>query len=58
MTILLRFIFGAFLAAAIAVFTGLDFPVIVVFVITVATFAAIWGDRFILGFMSMIKYFR
>jgi hypothetical protein len=58
MTILLRFSLGALLAAAIAVFTGFDFPLIVIFVLTIATLAAIWGDRFLMGFMSMMKYLR
>jgi hypothetical protein len=58
MTILLRFMAGAVLALSVAAYAGLDFPFIVVFVLAVGTVAAIWGDRFILGFLSVIKHFR
>jgi hypothetical protein len=58
MTILLRFIIGALLAASIAVFTGFDFPLVVVFILVVATVAAIWGDKFFEGFMSIAKYLK
>ncbi len=58
MTIVLRFIFGLVLAGGLAVWCGLPFPLEVVFVLSVGTVAAIWGDRFILGFMSLMRYFR
>jgi hypothetical protein len=58
MTILLRFAFGAILAAAVLVFAGLSFILNVVLVLSIGTMAAIWGDRFILGFMSLMRYFR
>jgi hypothetical protein len=58
MTILLRFIFGVILAAGVVIWIGLPFPLEVVFVLSVGTTAAIWGDKFILGFMSLMRYFR
>ena len=58
MTIVLRFIFGFVLAAGLAMWTQLDFPLNVILVLSVGTMAAIWGDRFILGFMSVMRYFR
>lgn len=58
MTIILRFIIGAVLATSIAVFTGLDFPLIVVFILLIATLSALWGDKFLMGFMSMMRYLR
>ena len=58
MTILLRFIFGVILAAGLVVFCGFPFPLDLIFVLTVGTMAGIWGDRFILGFMSLMRYFR
>ena len=58
MTILLRFIFGALLAASIAVFTGLEFPLVAVFILSIATLAAIWGDKLFLGFMSIARYLK
>jgi hypothetical protein len=58
MTIVLRFIFGVILAGSIAIFVGLPFPLEVVLVLSVGTMAAIWGDKFILGFMSLLRYLR
>ena len=58
MTILLRFVFGVILAAALALWAGLPFPMEIIFVFSVGTMAAVWGDRFILGFMSLMRYFR
>lgn len=58
MTIVLRFIFGVVLAAALALWGGMSLPVNIIFVLTVGTMAAVWGDKFILGFMSLMRYFR
>ena len=58
MTIFLRFMFGAILAGGLMLWGHLDFPISIIFVLGVATLAAIWGDRFILGFMSLMRYFR
>jgi len=57
-TIILRFIFGGILAGGLALWWQLSFPINVVFALIVATIAAIWGDKFILGFMSFMRYFR
>jgi hypothetical protein len=56
-TILLRVIFGVILAGGLAMWAGIGFPVDLVFVMSVGIMAAIWGDRFILGFMSLMRYF-
>ena len=58
LTIFLRFIFGVVLAGALVVWVGLPFPLEIVFVLSVGIVAAVWGDRFILGFMSLMRYFR
>ena len=58
MTIVLRFIFGVVLAGGLALWTHIPFPADIVFVLIVATMAAVWGDKFILGFMSLMRYFR
>ncbi|HEX5603348.1 MAG TPA: hypothetical protein VFX63_12395 [Pyrinomonadaceae bacterium] len=58
MTILLRIIFGVILAAGLAMWAGIGFPVDLVFVMSVGIMAAIWGDRFIYGFMSLMRYFN
>jgi hypothetical protein len=57
-TIVLRFIFGTILATAVALGCGLSFPLNFILVLGVATMAAVWGDRFILGFMALMRYFR
>ena len=57
-TILLRLILGVVLAGAITIPLGLSLPLTIIFVLTVGTVAAVWGDKFILGFMSLMRYFR
>jgi hypothetical protein len=57
-TILLRFIFGAILATGLMLWIQLSFPFNIIMVFVVATMAGVWGDRFILGFMSLMRYFR
>jgi hypothetical protein len=58
MTILLRFIVGFILAASLAIWFGFPFPLEIIFVLSVGTMAGLWGDKFILGFMSLMRYFR
>ena len=58
MTIVLRFIFGVVLAGGLALWGGIPFPINILFVLTVGTMAGVWGDKFILGFMSLMRYFR
>lgn len=58
LTIVLRFIFGVILAGGLGLWANIPFPINILFVLSVATTAAIWGDRFILGFMSVMRYFR
>jgi hypothetical protein len=58
MTILLRFIFGIILAGGLALWAHIPFPLDLVFVLSVGTMAAVWGDKFILVFMSLMRYFR
>jgi hypothetical protein len=57
-TILLRFIFGVVLAGSLVVWAGLPSVGGVVLVAAVGVLAAIWGDKFLLGFMSLMRYFR
>ena len=58
MTILLRIIFGVILAAGLAMWAGIGFPVDLVLVMSAGIMAALWGDKFILGFMSLMRYFN
>jgi hypothetical protein len=55
-TILLRVVFGVILATGLAMWGGIGFPVDLVFVMSVGVMSAIWGDKFILGFMTMMRY--
>jgi len=57
-TILLRFIFGVILAGGLVLWRGISFPLDVIFVLSIGIIAGIWGDKFILGFMSLMRYFR
>jgi len=58
MTILLRFVFGVILAGGLSLWAGIGFPIDIVFVLSVGIMAGIWGDKFILAFMSLMRYFR
>ena len=57
-TIVLRVIIGVVLAGGLMVWGGLSFPIDSIIVLSVGIMAAIWGDKFILGFMSLMRYFR
>ena len=57
-TILLRVIIGVILAGGLTMWAGIGFPVDIVFVMSVGIMAAIWGDKFILGFMSLMRFFN
>jgi len=56
LTILLRFVFGVILAGGLSLWAGIGFPIDIVFVLSVGLIAAIWGDRFIMGFMSLMRF--
>ena len=58
LTILLRFMFGFILAGGVGLWVHFDFPGDLIFALTVGALAAVWGDRFILGFMSLMRYLR
>jgi hypothetical protein len=57
LTIVLRFVFGVILAGGLSLWAGIGFPIDIVFVLSVGIMAGIWGDKFILGFMSLMRYF-
>jgi hypothetical protein len=59
LTILLRFIIGVILSAAVLVpFGGFSFLVTLIVVLGVGTAAAIWGDKFLLGVMWLMRFLR
>ena len=57
-TVLLRFIFGVILAGGLALWGGIPFPAGVIFLVSVGIIAAVWGDKFLLWFMSLMRYLR
>ena len=57
-TLLLRIIFGVILAGSIMILVGLPFPIDLIFVLSVGIMCALWGDKFILGFMSLMRFFN
>ena len=57
-TLLLRFMFGAVLAGGLALWGGIPFLAGVISVVLVGIFAAVWGDKFLLWLMSMMRYLR
>lgn len=57
-TLLLRFIFGALLAGGLVLWGGIPLMLGVIFVVAVGIIAAMWGDKFLLGFMSLMRYMR
>lgn len=58
LNIILRFVLGFILAGGLALWAMVDFPVNLILALGVGTSAAVWGDKFILGFMSLMRYFR
>jgi len=58
LTILLRFVFGVILASAVMRACDISLPINVIVVFSVGAVAAVWGDKFILGFMSLMRYLR
>jgi hypothetical protein len=57
-TILLRFIIGVVLASGLALWGGLPFLPGTALVVAAGVGAAVWGDKFLLGFMSVMRYLR
>ena len=58
MTILLRFLFGVVLAGGLAVWSGMPFLVNVILMVATGIVAAVWGDKVLLGLMSVMRYMR
>jgi hypothetical protein len=56
--IILRFIIGVVLTASMVVSLGLPPIASITCILTVGVMAGIWGDKFLLGFMSLMRYFR
>jgi len=57
-TIVLRILVGVILAGSISVWFGMPFPIDLILVLSVGIIAAVFGDKFILGFMSLMRYLR
>lgn len=58
MTFVLRFIFGAVLAGGVVLWGRIPITFGIPFVLAVGIMATIWGDKFLLGFMSLMRYLR
>ena len=59
LTILLRFVIGVILSAAVLVpFGGLSFLLTLILVLSVGAAAAMWGDKFLLGVMWLMRFLR
>ena len=56
--ILMRFVFGVVLAGGLALWGGVPSPWDLTLTAAVGVAAAAWGDKFLLGFMSVMRYFR
>ena len=54
----MRFVFGVILAGGLALWGGAGFPIDIIIVLSVGIMAGLWGDKFILGFVSLMRYFR
>jgi hypothetical protein len=57
-TIVLRFIFGVVVAGSLALWGGIPFLLGVICVVAVGIVAAVCGDKFLLGFMSVMRNLR
>ena len=57
-TILLRFIFGVVLAGGWALWGGVPPPWGLALAAIAGVAAAGWGDKFLMGFMSLMRYLR
>jgi len=58
LTTIFRFLAGFILAGGLALWAMVDFPANLILALGAGTCAAVWGDKFILGFMSLMRYFR
>ncbi len=56
--IVMRFIVGVALAGGLALWGGVPSPWGLTLAVVVGGAAAAWGDKFLLGFMSAMRYFR
>jgi hypothetical protein len=54
----LRFIFGVVLAGGLALWGGVPLPWGLVLAAAAGVAAAVWGDEFLLGLMSWLRYLR
>jgi len=57
-TVVLRFVFGIILAGAVVLWGGGSFLEVTLFAVVVGIVAAIWGDKFLMAFMSFMRYLR
>lgn len=57
-TILMRFIVGLVLTGGLALWGEVPSPWGLTLAVVTGVAAAAWGDKFLLGFLSVMRYFR
>lgn len=57
-TIFLRFVSGVVLAGGLALWGGVPLPWGLALAAAAGVAAAVWGDEFLLGLMSWLRYLR
>lgn len=57
-TVLLRFMFGIILAGGLMLWGGGSLLEVTLFAVAVGIVAAVWGDKFLMAFMSFMRYLR
>ena len=57
-TVVVRFVFGIILAGGVVLWGGGSFLEVTLFAVVVGIVAAIWGDKFLMAFMSFMRYLR
>jgi hypothetical protein len=57
-TILMRFVLGVVLAGGLALWGGVASPWGLALAVVIGVAAAAWGDKFLVGFLAVMRYFR
>jgi len=57
-TVLLRFLVGIILAGGVVLWGGLPLFAGTLLTLLVGIIAAVWGDKFLMAFMSFMRYLR
>jgi hypothetical protein len=58
MTVVLRFVFGVVLAGGVVLWGGIPLFAGTLITLLVGIIAAVWGDKFLMAFMSFMRFLR